>query len=292
MKNIKVLFDNEPTISPHEKWFVITSGANNDYKLSYSSLLLQMKRDILGPYLEQQVGNLVVNTNNAKKGIKKFNDGYLEYLLCDNTEYFLDDYPLLKDKVQTFNDNNGRAKFRTFDFINRTLKGAAIDVNLGATQEDAIKAHNHGMGHDHDMAHTHDMTHQHNFDHKHAFGWERDAGGTNTVELGSHWGDFTSFLNLDQRQNTNITTGGRTTTGNSSKSLTSWSRSTTDSTGEIETRMKNVAVNMYLVAGVFLKNTNNDDNNKNKKAINNSIESLKKEMEDKIQEMQKKLASL
>jgi hypothetical protein len=253
MNSKKTFFDNEPTINLQDKWLVLTAGNNNDFKASYNSLIEELKRDLLRPYLEKQVGSLVINMDNATRGVKKFDDGYLEYLLCDNTEYFLEDYPLLKGKVLTFNDANGRVKFKSFDFINRTLKGSVSSVALGTTEEDAMQNHTHSNTHTHGtnphshyMGHNHDMSHEHDYSVITRFG--RVAGG--------------SYWNVADGQGNARTWGGRTTTG--------WSRDWVDNTTVAvqnstivtdtgsgrkadETRMKNVAVNMYLVAGVMIK---------------------------------------
>jgi hypothetical protein len=245
MNSKKTFFDNEPTINLQDKWLVLTAGNNNDFKVSYNSLIEELKRDLLRPYLEQQVGNLIINAKNSKKGVKKFNDGYLEYLLCDNSEYFLEDYPLLKNHVASFKDEQGREKFKSLDSINRTIKGATSAVNIGTTEEDAIKSHAHGMGHDHGMSHDHDMQHNH----------------VNSMLMPYKNGDRgygQMFWTSDQRNSwwwddwRTTAASSRARTGGS-REKTDWSRANTDSVGESETRMKNFAVNMYLVAGVMIK---------------------------------------
>ncbi|MDR2007912.1 MAG: hypothetical protein LBQ34_02945 [Alphaproteobacteria bacterium] len=218
MSETKFLSDNIPPQNISNTKFIFKNKDNKrEYKASIDLLIQHLTNRVLLPFLTEQIGQIEIDINNQHNGVKTYQDIYLKYILCDGTRnvYNVADYPLLAGKIPI--ENGGFLIIP--NALDRTIRQILSAETVGMTQEDDVKNHSHSMNHDHDMSHQHMYR----------------------LHYGSA-GYFSSGQNTNGLGNKGSLFGGRDRTGGSSTANTGATGSTT--------RMKNLGVNMYLVAGI------------------------------------------
>ncbi|MDR2007911.1 MAG: hypothetical protein LBQ34_02940 [Alphaproteobacteria bacterium] len=194
-----------------------TAGNGDDNVVSIPTLISYIKENVFNPYLADRVGRIILDYNSQHNGVKTYQDTYLKYILCDGTRntYNVADYPLLAGKIPT--ENGGFLIIP--NALDRTIRQVLSTETVGMLQEEDVKNHSHSMSHDHDMSHQHNA----------------DVSANNSISNSGGSLTYTGVITLS-------TTASRSRTGGSSTANTGAAGSTT--------RMKNLGVNMYLVAGL------------------------------------------
>ncbi|MCL2566628.1 MAG: hypothetical protein FWE18_00840 [Alphaproteobacteria bacterium] len=96
------------------------------------------------PFFVSQVGKIQIDTNMQTQNLKTYNDGVYDYILCDGTlAYKLEDYPLLKGKIDTYTNEAGDVLFNAPNTLDRTIRQVNNTEPLLVLQTGEIKKHNH-----------------------------------------------------------------------------------------------------------------------------------------------------
>ncbi|XWO14279.1 hypothetical protein HPDP_00997 [Candidatus Hepatincola sp. Pdp] len=196
-----------------------TTACSTDFSVCWEAILEKLKVDLVRPILNSQIGRVIVNLDKNKQDLTFWNDGTFEYILCNGAKIDANTHPELAVIYGEYVPD-----FSTGATIRHIPEG---DTRiLGDFQADDIKAHTHSMP---------DLT-----------------------------GDFNSLVKLnDYLANgvfaNSINRGGGGPDGGDHPSASEGTRLTfekkdwnTNSFGSSETRMKNLAVQFYVISKILI----------------------------------------
>jgi len=263
----KFLSDCEQTKVLEDKFFILTKTGGLDYKVSFADFISTLKQTMLRDYLKSKIGQLHVNINNKYRDQIKFSDGYLEYLMLNGQTINKKDYPdlfaALGITAETYTlPNYGQEGGCT---IRHVPQGSGRALN--SYEGDELKSHTHVVNLNlQTETFTIPLDHVHNF----AFSGQvtnivaRRYGGEDPVGSGvlgvyrmmdhfgfdyGEWSLCSNGITINVNQNT---AGSSKITSDPINVRIKPYNGNTVATGGNETRMKNIAVQCYIVARVII----------------------------------------
>lgn len=270
----KFLSDCEQTTVLADKFFLLTKTGGQDYKVGFADFINTLKQTMLKDYLKSKIGDLHINTNNKYRDQAKFNDGYLESLMLNGQTVNKKDYPELftalgvtaeSYSLPNYGQEGGCALRHVAQGSGRALNSYEADelkshphlVNLNLETETfnlVIPPHFHGMP---------DITGSfwgcgENFPVKDGQGQPVSNGNgafwtTDSNRFGLAGGDWDNceYHFSSHRAGVTRTDDGGSTSLPITVKIKPFSGNTV-ATGGSETRMKNVAVQCYIIAKVII----------------------------------------
>lgn len=195
------------------------STCSTDFSICWEAILEKLKVDLIRPILTSQIGRVIVNLDKTKQDLPLWNDSTFEYILCNGAKIDANTHPELAAVYGEYVPD-----FSTGSTIRHIPEG---DTRiLGDYQEDDIKAHTHSMqdltGSFHTLVGLNDYIANGVF----ANSVNRGGGGP---DGGDHPQMAESATLTFEQKNWN-----------------------TNSFGAEETRMKNIAVQFYVISKILI----------------------------------------
>ncbi|UQY80130.1 Phage tail fiber protein [Candidatus Hepatincola sp. Av] len=178
--------------------------------------------------LKTQIGKIIINMDNSKRDLRHWDDGVFEYILCDGGPINTEKHPELIDiygtNVPNFKDGT----------VRNLITGSSRA--LGSWEEDALQEHSHGL--DNITGNFSCLT------------WASDTfrgdGAFSAEDIGHYNGSYYQDSHHFTMLKTRFSSQGSPGVQNATLNIVDTQIS------DSETRMKNIAVQFYVIAKVLI----------------------------------------
>ena len=246
LSEVDSLGSNEIT----DKHIILTKDKGFDYKVSYDALLNKLKYDIMyAQFLSGVATDLKFNVDNKFKDALFIDDGMYRWVLCNGQQANKVDYVDYCNKLGITADT-----FNFPNFVDGTIRNlpAGSTRLLGSFELDAMQSHTHSNTHAHGIndivgafdSQKKDSNMQNNV--------TNTSGGFRTFNSGNNTAHYLNqtFVGATPFERVEFSSHRAGVTATNNATIT-----TDAGTGRLaeETRMKNVAVQIYIKAKFILQ---------------------------------------